>query len=85
MILVTYLGKGKNDNKRIRKRSVMIQPSHISFTAMIHRLIEVGLANMNFVNVLALVGATFYVLTQLVRTIVPLRVIAILSNIFASS
>jgi hypothetical protein len=59
-----------------------LDPSHITFSAMAHRLIEVGLANINFVNSLALVGAILYVVTQLVRTIVPLRVIAIVSTIF---
>ena len=47
-----------------------------------HRLIDVGLANINFVNSLALVGAVLYVATQLVRTIVPLRVIGIISIVF---
>jgi Cyclic nucleotide-binding domain len=53
-----------------------------SISAMFHRLIDLGLANMTFVNFLALVGAVFYVSTQSVRTIVPLRVFAILDNIF---
>ncbi len=59
-----------------------LDPSHISFIAVAHRLIDVGLANINFVNSLALVGAVLYVATQLVRTIVPLRVIGIISIVF---
>jgi hypothetical protein len=59
-----------------------LDPSHISFIAVAHRLIDVGLANINFVNSLALIGAVLYVVTQLVRTIVPLRVIGIVSIVF---
>lgn len=50
-----------------------LDPVHISFGTVGHRLIEVGFANINFVNSLALVGAVLYVTTQLVRTIVPLH------------
>ena len=59
-----------------------LDPSHISFIVLAHRLIDVGLANINFVNSLALVGAVLYVATQMVRTIVPLRVIGIVSILF---
>ena len=59
-----------------------LDPVHISFGTVGHRLIEVGFANINFVNSLALVGAVLYVTTQLVRTIVPLRVISIVSIMF---
>jgi CRP-like cAMP-binding protein len=59
-----------------------LDPSHLSFRAVAHHLIGLVFANMNFVNFLALVGAALYVVTQLVRTIVPLRVIGIFSNIF---
>jgi hypothetical protein len=59
-----------------------LDPSHISFSAVAHRLIELGLANINFVNSLALIGAVLYVVTQLVRTIIPLRVIGIVSIMF---
>ena len=59
-----------------------LDPVHISFGTVGHRLIEVGFANINFVNSLALVGAVLYVTTQLVHTIVPLRVISIVSIMF---
>ena len=59
-----------------------LDPNHISFIVLAHRLIDVGLANINFVNSLALVGAVLYVVTQMVRTIVPLRVIGIVSILF---
>jgi hypothetical protein len=47
-----------------------------------HRLLEILLANMTFVNMLALVGAAFYVATLMVRTIVPLRIVGIISIVF---
>jgi hypothetical protein len=40
------------------------------------------LANINFANTLALIGAAFYVATLMVRTIVPLRIIGIISIVF---
>ena len=47
-----------------------------------NRLLDIVLANINFVNMLALVGAAFYVATLMVRTIVPLRIIGIISIVF---
>jgi len=49
---------------------------------VIHRVMEVAIANINIANVLALVGATFYVATLMMRTIVPLRIIGIISITF---
>ena len=49
---------------------------------MFNRLVDIALANINFVNMLALVGAIFYVATLMMRTIVPLRVIGIISIVF---
>lgn len=56
--------------------------THFTFQNLFHRLVEVGVANINFINSLALVGAILYVITQMVRTIVPLRLIGIISIIF---
>jgi hypothetical protein len=47
-----------------------------------NRLLDIALANINFANMLALVGAIFYVATLMVRTIVPLRIIGIISMVF---
>jgi hypothetical protein len=47
-----------------------------------NRLVDIVLANINFANMLALVGAVLYVMTLMVRTIVPLRIIGIISMIF---
>ena len=57
-------------------------PTHINLQNLFHRLVDVGVANINFVNSLALAGAILYVITQMVRTIVRLRVIGIISIIF---
>jgi Cyclic nucleotide-binding domain len=59
-----------------------LDSAHITSQILFHRLVDAGVANLNFVNSLALVGALLYVITQMVRTIVPLRVIGILSIVF---
>lgn len=59
-----------------------IDPAHISYDAVSHRLVELALANINTANLLALAGAMFYVATLMMRTIVPLRVIGIISIAF---
>ncbi|HML08078.1 MAG TPA: cyclic nucleotide-binding domain-containing protein [Xanthobacteraceae bacterium] len=59
-----------------------LDPAHITSAAVFHRLIEVALANITFANMLALTGAILYVATLMVRTIVPLRVIGIISMLF---
>ena len=57
-------------------------PNHFTWDAVFHRLVEIAWANVTFANVLALVGAVFYVVTLMMRTIVPLRVIGIISIAF---
>jgi CRP-like cAMP-binding protein len=59
-----------------------LDPNHFTGDAVIHRLMEVAVANINIANVLALVGAAFYVATLMMRTIVPLRIIGIISITF---
>jgi hypothetical protein len=59
-----------------------VDPAHISYDAVSHRLTELALANINTANLLALAGAMFYVATLMMRTIVPLRVIGIISIAF---
>lgn len=61
---------------------VGLDPARVTFQQLFDRLIDAGVSNINFVNSLALVGAILYVITQMVRTIVPLRVIGILSIVF---
>jgi hypothetical protein len=59
-----------------------LDPSNITFDAIFHRLFEIVLANINVANMLALVGAGFYAATLLMRTMVPLRVLGIISIAF---
>ena len=57
-------------------------PNHFTWDAVFHRAAELAWANVNLANMLALVGAVFYVATLMMRTIVPLRVIGIISIAF---
>jgi CRP-like cAMP-binding protein len=59
-----------------------LDPNRISFEAIYARVLDFILANINIPNTLALLGAIFFVATLLMRTIVPLRVSAIISDIF---
>jgi hypothetical protein len=72
--------------QNLRVEKVLIQlgldPSHISYEAVFNRLVDVALANITFTNLLALTGASLYVATLMVRTIVPLRVLGIVSMVF---
>jgi Cyclic nucleotide-binding domain len=73
-----------SQNLRIEKILVQLglDPSNVTFDSVLSRLIDVGLAHINLANMLALTGAIFFVATLMVRTIVPLRVIGIISNVF---
>jgi Cyclic nucleotide-binding domain len=59
-----------------------LDPSHLTFEAIINRLLEAALASVTTANVLALVGAVFFVATLLMRTIIPLRICGIVSDVF---
>jgi hypothetical protein len=71
-------------NLRIEKLLIQLglDPSNLTYDAVLNRLIDIALTNINFANTLALMGAIFYVTTLMVRTIVPLRIIGIVSNVF---
>jgi len=71
-------------NLRVEKLLVQLglDPANVTYDAIFNRLLDITLANINFANMLALVGAIFYVATLMVRTIVPLRVIGIISMVF---
>jgi len=73
-----------SQNLRIEKLLVQLglNPSNITVDAVLNRLVDVGLAHINLANMLALTGAVFFVATLMVRTIVPLRIIGIISNVF---
>jgi hypothetical protein len=72
--------------QNLRVEKVLIQlgldPSNITFDALLNRLIDIFLANINVANTLALIGAILYVATLMVRTIVPLRILGIISMLF---
>src|SRR5262245_54172634 len=59
-----------------------LDPAHLTMDGVFHHLIEIAVANINTANMLALGGAIFYVATLMMRTIVPLRVIGIISIAF---
>jgi CRP-like cAMP-binding protein len=73
-----------SQNLRIEKLLIQLglDPSNVTFDTIMSRLIDVGVAHINLANMLALTGAIFFVATLMVRTIVPLRVIGIISNVF---
>lgn len=72
--------------QNLRVEKVLIQlgldPANITYDVVFTRLVDIVAANINFANMLALVGAIFYVATLMVRTIVPLRIIGIISIVF---
>jgi hypothetical protein len=57
-------------------------PSNLSYEAVVSRLTDLVLAHINTPNILALIGAVLYVATLMMRTIVPLRIVAIISILF---
>jgi len=71
-------------NLRIEKLLIQLglDPSNVTFDAVFHRLVDVAVADINFANMLALIGAALYVATLMVRTIVPLRILGIISIVF---
>ena len=72
--------------QNLRIENLLIQlgldPSNLTYDLVLNRLLDIMLASINFVNTLAFVGAAFYVATLMVRTIVPLRIIGIISIVF---
>jgi hypothetical protein len=59
-----------------------LDPANITFEAVLHRLIEVMLANITIANTFALIGAGFYAATFITPTMVPLRIFSIISAVF---
>ena len=73
-----------SQNLRVEKLLLQLHldPNNVTYQAIFNRLVEVALANINIANMMALFGAIFFVATLMVRTIVPLRIIGIVSNVF---
>jgi hypothetical protein len=59
-----------------------LDPGNVTFDAIFNRLADIALQSINLANMLALLGAVFYVTTLLMRTIVPLRIFGILCDMF---
>src|ERR1700730_4530271 len=72
------------DNFRIAKILMQMGLDHdnITYHAIFARLGEIFLANITIANMCALIGAIFFVATLLTRTMVPLRVSNMISNVF---
>ena len=72
------------DNLRIAKILIQLglDPNNITYDAIFARLLDIVLANITAANLCALVGAAFFVATLLTRTMVPLRVLGIVSAMF---
>jgi len=54
----------------------------LTFDALFQRLVDIALASVTVANMFALMGAIFFVTTLLMRTMVPLRVAGIVSDVF---
>jgi hypothetical protein len=59
-----------------------LDADNITFDALFQRLVDIALASITIANILALIGAIFFVATLLMRTMVPLRVTGIISDVF---
>ena len=59
-----------------------LDPTNVTYDAFFGRLAEIVIANITFANLFALVGGIFLISTFVVRTIVPLRVLCIISSVF---
>jgi hypothetical protein len=72
------------DNLRFAKILIQlgIDPNNVTYEAIFNRLLEILLANINLANMCAIVGALFFVATLLTKTMVPLRVWSLFSNVF---
>jgi hypothetical protein len=72
------------DNFRVAKilTQMGLDPNNITYDAIFNRLFEIVLANINIANMCALIGAIFFVATLLTRTMVPLRVANMISDVF---
>jgi Cyclic nucleotide-binding domain len=72
------------DNLRIAKILIQLglDPSNVTYEAIFNRLLEILLANINVANMCAVIGAVFFVATLVTKTMVPLRIWSLLSNMF---
>jgi Cyclic nucleotide-binding domain len=71
-------------NLTIEKLLIQIglDPSNVTFHEIFQRLIDLAVTHIDIASVCALIGAGFYAATLLMRTMVPLRVLVIVSALF---
>jgi CRP-like cAMP-binding protein/uncharacterized protein (DUF697 family) len=71
-------------NLKVEKLLIQVglDPSNITYEAIFNRLLDIALVNITFANVLFLGGGIFLIATFFVRTMVPLRVLCIISGVF---
>jgi hypothetical protein len=83
--LTATLNRVNEATENINVTKLLIQlgldPSKVTFEALYTRLADIA-ANLSVLHLLILGGAIFYVATLLMRTIVPLRVCNIISDLF---
>src|ERR1043166_6489549 len=83
--LTATLNRVNEATENINVTKLLIQlgldPSKVTFEALYNRLADIA-ANLSVIHLLILGGAIFYVATLLMRTIVPLRVCNIISDLF---
>ena len=72
------------DNLRIAKIIVLmgLDPNNVTYDAIFDRLFEIMLGQITLANMCALMGSIFFVATLLMRTMMPLRISNIISNVF---
>lgn len=72
------------DNLRVAKILIMLglDPNNVTYDAIFNRLLEIALSQITLANMFALLGSVFFVVTLLTRTMVPLRIFNMISNIF---
>jgi len=58
-----------------------LDPNNVTYDALFNRLLELVVANINIASLCALIGAVFFVATLLTRTMVPLRLSNMVSNL----
>jgi len=59
-----------------------LDPANLTLDAVLDRLVEVMVANINIASICALIGAGFYAATLMMRTMVPLRIFVLISMLF---
>jgi hypothetical protein len=72
------------DNLRIAKILIMLglDPNNVTYDAIFNRLFEIMLAQITLASMCALIGSIFFVATLLMRTMMPLRISNMISNVF---